>query len=667
MNYKLKSKIKFILFIIIFLNNTVIFAQSFERNETILAYLYQFPNHITWKNEKNLKDFHFLLITGNQDLIKTFEKVSKSLKIKNKPIKLSIATNPNIDYSSVRAIFVSSDKLDLYLKIFDKIEGKEILLICDSYNDQRFVMINMYDSETKKLVFEINKANIINQGLEISDEILLLGGNLIDVAELYRNSQQSLRSIEKTLAKYENTLDSLHTQMSHVYSKFKNQKQEINEQNELIKNQKQELKSQLLEINKQKKLVKEQISILNSQKDSIQKQSVQLSSTQYQLNKQKREIQKGKETLNKQQSELQRMDSEIQEEIKILGKQNITISRQRQILILFIIVILLIIILTFLIFRAYNNNRKKNDILKAQKVEIEKINKELKSSNEELYQKNEEISVTLDKLKETQNQLVQSEKMASLGVLTAGIAHEINNPINFVYTGVNSLKKDFNDISHVLKEINNLSPETDNPKDFILKINRLKKEFYFTEAYEAIQKTIEHIELGAVRTADIVRGLRNFSRMEKEEWQFVDVHSNINDVLILLKNKYKHHIKIVKDFDLSIPRIECLSGKINQVILNILSNAIDSIQENGEIFITTKLVYNFVSISIKDTGAGMEDKVKSKIFDPFFTTKEVGKGVGLGLSITYGIIQEHNAEIDVISKKAEGTEFIIKLPIKQNT
>ena len=653
-----------ILFIISF-GNIQLKAQSYQRHETVLAYICQFPNHITWKNEQQYENFHFLIISENEQLIDDFQKVSESLRIKNKPIKLSITSNPDFDYSDVRAIFISSDMNDLYLNVFDKIEGKQIILISDSYKDQRFAMVNVYDSEANKLVFEINKANIINQNLSISDEVLLLGGNLIDVAELYRESQQSLRSMEKALKNYDEILDSLNTQILHVKNNIETQEKEIQNQNTLINKQKFELEKQLSKIEEQKQLAKKQISVLKAKHDSIETQSKLLSIFQKQLGNQRNEIAKGKGVLKQQQFNLQIMDSEIQNKIKILGQQDITINKQRQILILFIIVIILVIASIIIIFKAYRSNKQKNAILNIQKEEIEKINEELKSSNEELFQKNEEISVTLEKLKEAQNQLIQSEKMASLGVLTAGIAHEINNPINFVYTGVNSLKKDFSDISHVLDEINNLTPDIENQKEFILKISELKEKYYFTDAYDAIQQTIKHIALGSERTAKIIKGLRNFSRMEKDEWQLSNIHTVIDDVLVLLKNKYKHHIKITKQFDLDLPEIECYPGKINQAILNILTNAIDAIKEKGQIFIHTSLLPDKILISIKDTGIGINEDNKSRIFDPFFTTKDVGKGIGLGLSITYGIIQEHNGQIEINSENKNGTEFIIKLPIKQ--
>ena len=166
-----------------------------------------------------------------------------------------------------------------------------------------------------------------------------------------------------------------------------------------------------------------------------------------------------------------------------------------------------------------------------------------------------------------------------------------------------------------------------------------------------------------IKCKRIVKGLRSFSRTDKGELKNLNIHEGIDTSLLLLKNKYKNHIEVIKNYDSNIVNFECYPGKINQVFLNIISNAIDAISENGKIWITTKKEANSVIISVKDTGCGMNTEMKEKLFDPFFTTKPVGEGTGLGLSITYGIIKEHNGKIEIISEPEKGAEFIITLPI----
>jgi signal transduction histidine kinase len=301
--------------------------------------------------------------------------------------------------------------------------------------------------------------------------------------------------------------------------------------------------------------------------------------------------------------------------------------------------------------KAREEEKLANQKIKRQRDNLSKLNKSLVAKNQEIEQ--------------AQMKLVQSEKMASLGVLTAGIAHEINNPINFVFAGSNCLARDFQDIKHVIDSIKIIEAQNIPSDEKIERIRQSMIECDYNEAVNAAEQTIKDIILGAIRATEIVEGLRSFSRGESSTWNSYDIHRAIEGVLILLKNKYKTHIEIIKDFDSTIPEIQTLGGKFNQVIMNLFSNAIDAIPDQGTIFVTTKRVGDKVTISVKDTGKGIPENIKPNIFDPFFTTKEVGKGTGLGLSISFAIVEEHHGTIEFISKESEGTEFIVTLPIRQ--
>jgi PAS domain S-box-containing protein len=298
--------------------------------------------------------------------------------------------------------------------------------------------------------------------------------------------------------------------------------------------------------------------------------------------------------------------------------------------------------------------------------ELLDINRKLEFANSNLQERKEELETTLEQLKKAQSHLIQSEKMASLGILLAGIAHEINNPVNFIYAGVNSIIKDFEDVKIVIESFNSLDRKTQDVMALLAKIEDLKKEYEFDLAYAAITETLQDIKLGATRIKEIIDGLSRFSRIENENWKQANIHEEINNVLVLLKNKYKHRIEIKKNYDELLPLVECYPGKLYQVFMNIINNAIDALEdEQGTITIKTSFSSSMVSISIKDTGKGIKEDDKLKIFDPFFTTKEVGYGLGLGLAISYSIIQEHNGEIIVKSIVNKGTEFIVRIPIKQ--
>jgi len=300
--------------------------------------------------------------------------------------------------------------------------------------------------------------------------------------------------------------------------------------------------------------------------------------------------------------------------------------------------------------------RERTEQVTKQKEEIETI-------NEELTRQKNELQKTLDNLKQAQTQLVQSEKMASLGQLVAGIAHEINNPVNFISAGVESLSMNLKEIGQVLERYNRIT--ANNVKEKLKEINELKQNIEYKEAIREINKLIDSIKNGVNRTTEIVRGLRTFSRLDEDVLKTTDIHEGINSTLILLHNKYKNRIEIIKKYK-KIPLIECFPGQVNQVFMNILSNAIDAIEGNGTITICTSLSGKNVRISIRDTGNGIQKNLREKIFDPFFTTKEVGKGTGLGLSITQSIIEKHKGKIEVKSEPGNGTEFIILLPVNQS-
>jgi signal transduction histidine kinase len=293
---------------------------------------------------------------------------------------------------------------------------------------------------------------------------------------------------------------------------------------------------------------------------------------------------------------------------------------------------------------------------------VTKRTAEISQKNEQLNIQKEELRIALENLKQSQFHLVQSEKMASLGQLVAGIAHEINNPVTFISAGVDSLATNLEEIRQVLNIYHTISPE--NVEDKLKEIEELKEKVEYKEAIDEINKLIDSIKNGTKRTSEIVRGLRTFSRLDEDIIKLADINGGLDSTLILLHNKYKNRIEIVKKYG-DIPLIECYPGQLNQVFMNILSNAIDAIADTGKITITTSKISEQIHISVKDTGRGIKDNLKEKIFEPFYTTKEVGSGTGLGLSISHGIIEKHNGSISVKSKFGEGSEFIILIPVRQ--
>jgi signal transduction histidine kinase/ligand-binding sensor domain-containing protein len=346
-----------------------------------------------------------------------------------------------------------------------------------------------------------------------------------------------------------------------------------------------------------------------------------------------------------------------------------------------------LLLLSIYLLRVNGIKRQKKVLeqtVKERTSELQNTNEELKTVNEDmlnkntmLQQKEEEIRTkveliaqqrdnlgkALHQLKNMQTQLVQAEKMASLGQLTAGIAHEINNPINFVSANIRSLKEGLHDIMQVVAMYETLANYA--PAEAQAKLQALKQEVYYQDAIDEIEVLVAGIKEGAQRTTEIVRGLRVFSRLDEDVLKETNLHENIDSTLMLLHSEYKDRITIEKDYA-SLPRIECYPGKLNQVLMNLLANAIQAIEGKGTIKIATTLeADNQVLISIADSGKGMDMATQQRIFEPFFTTKDVGEGTGLGLSIALGIVEAHRGRLTVESEVGVGTCFRLKLPIKQ--
>ncbi len=295
--------------------------------------------------------------------------------------------------------------------------------------------------------------------------------------------------------------------------------------------------------------------------------------------------------------------------------------------------------------------RKSNELVKKlteSKVREEYL-KKLEETNDILDLKNRELQTLYDELKNTQSQLIQSEKMSSLGQLVAGISHELNNPIGFIYSNSNQLQKYIERVENVLQ-----NSENDN-KQFLKNVK---------EVLPDVKGLIEDTLSGSKIVKELVDNLRRFSHLDQAKKQNVEIHEGIESSLKIMQSQIKNRIEIHKNFKATKP-VECNPGQINQVLLNLLSNAAQSIENAGNIWIDTGEENGYLFIKIKDDGKGIEKENLKQIFDPFFTTKAIGEGTGLGLSISYSIIKNHNGTIEVESEINKGSMFAIKLPLNQ--
>ena len=286
-----------------------------------------------------------------------------------------------------------------------------------------------------------------------------------------------------------------------------------------------------------------------------------------------------------------------------------------------------------------------------------------KKTERRLSQQNLELKQINDKLHEAQNQLLQSEKMASVGQLAAGVAHEINNPAGYVNSNLGSLKSYVEDLLTLLDKYEGF--EALLPADEIEVISNIKEEIEFKYLKDDVPNLISESLEGISRLKNIVQDLKDFSRVDAMEWQWADIHKGIDSTLNIANNELKYKTEVVKEYG-GIPEVECIASQINQVVMNVLVNAAHSIEERGTITIKTGMNGNdWVWVKISDTGKGIAKENISRIFDPFFTTKPVGMGTGLGMSLCYSIIEKHSGSIDVESELGKGTTFTINLPVKQ--
>lgn len=293
-------------------------------------------------------------------------------------------------------------------------------------------------------------------------------------------------------------------------------------------------------------------------------------------------------------------------------------------------------------------------------TEMTRLNEGLARANDELRQAN-------DKLKSNQTQLVHSEKMASLGQLAAGIAHEINNPVGFVKSNLGMLSDYVGIFKDLLQDYDALATHIrERPMNgeatILNRIDRVSQDENLDFVLKDVDSLLAESLTGAERVREIAQSLKSFARLDEAEMQYADVNEGLHATLRMIWNELKYHCTIQEDLE-PLPPILCFPGQLNQVFMNLLMNASQAIEEKGEITIETRALEDEVLIRVADTGEGIPEQHLPKLFNPFFTTKPIGEGTGLGLSVSYGIIRKHCGRIEVDSELGVGTTFSIFLPI----
>ena len=296
----------------------------------------------------------------------------------------------------------------------------------------------------------------------------------------------------------------------------------------------------------------------------------------------------------------------------------------------------------------------------------------LRMMEEKVTKRTHELDSAYKHLKQSQAQLIQSEKMASLGQMVAGVAHEINTPLGYVHNNIELIGSIFTDTSALVSRYENLIAYIENNTlamdeelvDMVQEIRSLREGLYDNDSVEQLETIFSDTLYGLDQISELVLNLKDFSRLDKAKVDNVSINECLDSALLIGNNAIKYRAEVIKEYS-DIPLIACSPSQVNQVFLNILTNAAQAIEDKGTIKIKSYHDDDNVYISIRDSGMGIAEEHLKKIFDPFFTTKPVGQGSGMGLSISYKIIEQHNGHIRVASTPGKGTKFTIQLPIRQ--
>jgi signal transduction histidine kinase len=300
-------------------------------------------------------------------------------------------------------------------------------------------------------------------------------------------------------------------------------------------------------------------------------------------------------------------------------------------------------------------------------------NRELKNSKEIISKMNEELERKIEErsqeLSQAQAQLMQSDKMASIGQLAAGVAHEINNPMGFIYSNLESARSFYAVIQELIEKYSQTTPLLEaggspDCKKLLEEIREFRENKNLDLIMDEFKDLIEESLDGAERVRKIVKDLKSFSHVDNEEWEYADINENLESTLNIAWNEIKYKAEVNKDYG-DLPELKCNGMQLNQAFLNILVNAAQAIEEKGTISIKTCAENGGISVEISDSGEGMSKETQSRLFEPFYTTKEVGKGTGLGLSMVYDIIKKHKGTITVESEIGKGTTFVITIPVSE--
>lgn len=583
----------------------VIAQQELSREQLIASYVYKFAENIKWPDNPDLQqEFVIQVIGGNDQTRINFDAMADERKVSGKRLQISYSQEYK-STDSPNMVYVVGEKEQFVEKLMELIKGSYILLITENYPDKDQIMINFVDqAEGSKLNFELNYMNIIAQGLEVSPDLIILGGDQVGLLELFEKTKEELESKNQSISKLQANIDLLGSQIEDKSEQIESQQELMARQQMTIDRQKEEiaLRESILQ-DKQQESQELLADIEKQQGELARKQRILLVQAEN-LSSMKQEIALGERNLERQLGRTDSLNTVIDKQIGQVGKLSDELNRNRQFVILLSVSLSLGVALIIVILLAYRNIRKTN-----KELEIQKTN------------------------------LIHAEKMASIGTLAAGVAHELNNPLNVVAGSLHFFE---NSIQKVLKDGADLNQE--DKEDMITLLN---------DSRSSVKRALQ-----------IISGL-NMSVSGKSTPSRIELSEIIENVLALFRTKLDDDI----NFELHIRKVEveCFPDRIHYLLSSILDNAIKALSEcnipEKKVTLRAFQRQKEAVIEISNNGPSIPGRIMEKIYDPFFTTREPGSGNGLGLYNSYNIVKQHQGSIEVENTE-NAVSFKICLPLE---
>ena len=618
-------------FCFVFCTSTPIFAQQLGSEQVKAAFIYNFIKHVSWNNEKKDGNKQFIIgVYGNDKFAELLKNTLSKRVIKNKIIE--VITIPNIQEGRKTDLFFSASNRNTEIAdIASTLRNSNTLLITDNSLDKHSVMINLVDNAEKSAIsFEVNKSNLVFEGLAISTELLLLGGTELDVATLYRETELALQVIRTREISLNQKLIEQQNQISSTIKKLDELNKDLTLREEVSLKRKKELNVLKKDIEQQQHSIKNKELQLENVATQLKVAKNNLESQQSSVYKKEQEnvamaekISTNRGILQQQQNQISDQGIQLSQKNEELEERKERIDKQRFYLMLMAIFITLLVLISGLVVLLFVKNRKTT----------------------------RKLSHTLENLQNMQKQLVQSEKMASLGTLTAGVAHEINTPLGIAVTSTSSALESTQKIREHFEQN---------------KLTRSEMEHYFDGMEKA--SNLNTNALGRV-----IELLNNFKQVAADqmvgEEREVDLVHYIEEVMSTLSAEMKRFRVNYQYSGESEFIITTIPGALAQVLTNLVTNTLKHAFEDkivGNITIElSKTEDNKAMIVFKDDGQGMTQHVLDNIFEPFFTTKRNSGGTGLGMNIVYNIIcQKLEGTIKIESELEHGSQFYITLPLE---